>query len=373
MKILLCTNTFQNITNGPTKFANFLYLNGNKNNELEVHILTEDIKEDKERLYQCKIGMMKKMVFFAPIYRMFTYYLKANQLNKIYEFDYIIYNNSIYGLIHAYFKKGIVGMINDDNNQQDRAGLRWPLNYALIKKRIFKWFEKMAIRYSGIILTNSNYLTNLLRASYPDHAEKIVRLYKGVDLNKSNFKNYSNWEVKSLRNIKILFVKNDFRRGGIKILADSLSAINLNFLITVIGPQNKDFDVIKSFFKAPNLSLAFLGVQKQAKVFELMSNHHIFCVPALQEALGVANLEALNVGIPVVSSDAGGIPEVLDYGNCGFISKAGSAESLKDCLEICLYNKELRNKKVMHGFEHVKKFRAEYIPENLKKILNGQV
>jgi len=373
MKILLCTTTFKNITNGPTKFANFLYLNGRKDTELEVHILTEDIDEDREQLYQCKLGIMKKIVPFAPVYRMFKYYRKANQLNKKYQFDYVIYNNAIYGLIHAYFKKSIVGMINDDNNQQNRTGLQLPLKYEIIKKRVFKWFEKMAIRHSEMILTNSNYLTNLLRTAYPDHAGKIVRLYKGVDLNKVTSKNCSNWQVENLKCIQILFVKNDFQRGGIKILADSLSAINLNFSVTVIGPHDKYLEIIKSFFTAPNLSLVFLGVQGQAKVFELMSTHHIFCVPALQEALGVANLEALNVGIPVVSSDAGGIPEVLDYGNCGFISEAGSIESLKNCLEACLYNKELRNKKVMNGSEHVKKFKAEYIPENLKKILNGQV
>ncbi|MEO6837527.1 MAG: glycosyltransferase family 4 protein [Ginsengibacter sp.] len=372
MKILLCTTSFRNITNGPTKFANFLYRNGKGENGLEVHILTEDIWEEDSRLYKCHIGFLRKILPLAPIYRMIKYYSKSKQLNKIYDFDYVIYNNAVYGLIHAFFKNNIVGMINDYNNQEN-ISTRSVLNYGYIKKRIFKYFEKTAIKYSHLILTNSDFLNKQLKNSYRKYAPKMIRLYKGVEFRESLQKNDCSWNVEDLDNIKILFVKNDFITGGIRILAESLETFDLQFNVTIIGPDLKYADEIISYFKTPNITLDFIGRQSQSNVFNYMATHHIFCVPSLQEALGVANLEALNVGIPVVSSDAGGIPEALDYGNCGFLSEAGNTHSLAVSLKDCLYNKCGRKKKVLNGFEYVKKFKADSILKNLQQILDGSL
>jgi glycosyltransferase involved in cell wall biosynthesis len=354
--------------NGPTKFANFLYEKGDVGNDLEVHILTEDISKEKDRLYKCPIGFLKKILPVAPIYRMIKYYLKSQQLSKIYNFDYVIYNNAIYGLIHAFFKNNVVGMINDYNNQKNiSTGF---ISYGFIKKSIFKFFEKKAIKYSHLILTNSDFLVKELKNRYPRHSSKIVRLYKGVELKENLQKNNCNWHVEDLDVIKILFVKNDFITGGIKVLAESLTFINLQFKVTIIGPDLKYTDEIRSFFKPSNVTLNLIGRQAPKEVFNQMATHHIFCVPSLQEALGVANLEALNIGIPVVSSDAGGIPEALDHGNCGFLSRVADADSLSTALKNCIYKKEERCKKVINGFLQVRKFKSDFMPKNLNRILN---
>jgi glycosyltransferase involved in cell wall biosynthesis len=372
MKILLCTTTFKIIANGPTKFANFLYVNGSRNNDPEIHILTEDANGDRERLYECKLGIIKKILPLAPVYRMFKYYRRANQLNKKYQFDYVIYNNAIYGVLHGFLKSNVAGMINDYSNQTniEKSSL---FNYAYLKKSIFKHFEKLAISHLSLIITNSDFLTLTLSKNYPKEAAKIFRLYKGIDIKYTLRNNNYDWDVQSLKEIKILFIKNDFVTGGLEILSKSLSLINLKFSLTIIGPDLKYKDQIKSFFRSSNVALNIMGRQSQEKVYDCMATHQIFCVPSLQEALGVANLEALNIGISVVSSDAGGIPEVLDYGNCGFLSKAGDADSLTDSLKQSIYNREERKKKILNGFEHVNKFKDQYIPENLKKILNDQV
>ena len=372
MNVLLCTTSFKSIGNGPTKFATFLFQNGDGRNGLEIHVLTEDISEENTRLYKCRIGFLRKILPLAPIYRMIKYYSKSKQLNKIYHFDYVIYNNAIYGLINAFFKNNVVGMINDYNNQQN-ISTRSVFNYGYIKKSIFKYFEKKAIKYSHLILTNSDFLTKQLKNSYPMYAPKMFRLYKGVELKYNLKKNDCSWNVDNLENVKILFVKNDFITGGLKILAESLSFFELHFRLTVIGPDLKYAEEISSYFKTKNVVLNFIGRQSQKEVFNNLATHHIFCVPSLQEALGVANLEALNIGIPVVSSDAGGIPEALNYGSCGFLSETGSSRSLAVSLNDCLYKCNEREIKVQNGFEYVKKFGDDFILKNLKEILDGSI
>lgn len=372
MKILLCTNTFRDISNGPTKFANFLYKKCDGSEGLEVHILSEDIFEEDIRLYGCKIGFLKKVLPLAPVYRMIKYYLQSKKLDKIHRFDFVVYNNAVYGVIHAIYKPNVVGMINDYINQRNiSSGLL--LDYSYLKKSIFKYFEKKAITYSKLILTNSDFLTRELSNIYPKNADKFFRLYKGIEINGQLQRNNCYWNAEDTMPLKILFVKNDFITGGLQILAESLSLIELSFVVTIIGPDLQYADRIQSCFKSPNVTLNFKGRQPQNVVFEYLANHHIFCVPSLQEALGVANLEALNAGIPVVSSNAGGIPEALDYGKCGFLSETNNVHSLSETLKECIYQKDLRVRKVSDGFEYVKKFKADFIPENLIKVLNGKV
>jgi glycosyltransferase involved in cell wall biosynthesis len=53
----------------------------------------------------------------------------------------------------------------------------------------------------------------------------------------------------------------------------------------------------------------FLGYQ--AKVFEPLAAMDIFLFPSLKEAMGISVVEALAVGLPVVSSNVGGLPEVV--------------------------------------------------------------
>ncbi|MBU8922836.1 MAG: glycosyltransferase [Bacteroidales bacterium] len=62
------------------------------------------------------------------------------------------------------------------------------------------------------------------------------------------------------------------------------------------------------------------------------------------EPLGRSALEALASGVPVVASDSGGNPEIVEDGLNGFLYKTGDPASLADALERLLENDELRRK-----------------------------
>jgi N-acetyl-alpha-D-glucosaminyl L-malate synthase BshA len=61
----------------------------------------------------------------------------------------------------------------------------------------------------------------------------------------------------------------------------------------------------------------FLGEQDQ--VLPLLSIADVFLLPSAQESFGLAALEAMACEVPVVASDVGGLPEVIDHGRNGFL------------------------------------------------------
>lgn len=72
----------------------------------------------------------------------------------------------------------------------------------------------------------------------------------------------------------------------------------------------------------------FLG--KHASVDELLACADLFLLPSKNESFGLAALEALACGTPVIATDMGGIPELVVHGETGFVFPMGSVEEMAD-------------------------------------------
>ena len=66
--------------------------------------------------------------------------------------------------------------------------------------------------------------------------------------------------------------------------------------------------------------------------------------PASREGLGVAVLEAMSAGVAVVSSDAGGLPDIIQHDRHGLLFESGSGDALQDALLRMLGDEELRRR-----------------------------
>jgi N-acetyl-alpha-D-glucosaminyl L-malate synthase BshA len=72
--------------------------------------------------------------------------------------------------------------------------------------------------------------------------------------------------------------------------------------------------------------VAFLG--KQESFVELLAAADVFLLPSEQESFGLAALEALSCGVPVVASNIGGIPEQVDDGSTGYLAPMGDVAAM---------------------------------------------
>ncbi|MGD2122716.1 MAG: N-acetyl-alpha-D-glucosaminyl L-malate synthase BshA [Gemmatimonadota bacterium] len=74
--------------------------------------------------------------------------------------------------------------------------------------------------------------------------------------------------------------------------------------------------------------LLFLG--KHQSVDELLACADLFLLPSKNESFGLAALEALACGTPVVASNMGGLPEVIRHGETGYLFPLGSVEEMAE-------------------------------------------
>ena len=69
----------------------------------------------------------------------------------------------------------------------------------------------------------------------------------------------------------------------------------------------------------------FLG--KQNAVYEKLSAADLFLLPSQLESFGLAALEAMSCEVPVIATNAGGVPEVVEHGVDGFLVQPGDVQA----------------------------------------------
>jgi glycosyltransferase involved in cell wall biosynthesis len=91
------------------------------------------------------------------------------------------------------------------------------------------------------------------------------------------------------------------------------------------GPDRDDAEKEAGELKVED-SVRFLG--RLGNVANLLQASDLFLLPSQSESFGLAALEALACGVPVVSTRAGGIPELVEDGVSGILEPPGSVEAM---------------------------------------------
>lgn len=99
-------------------------------------------------------------------------------------------------------------------------------------------------------------------------------------------------------------------------------------------------------------NVSFLGWREDVPA--LMRSWHIFVLPSLDEGFGLAALEAMASGLPVIASDEGGLRELILDSQTGFLVPVGSPEAIANKIELLLDDADLRTKMGMLGRERAR-------------------
>ncbi len=73
-------------------------------------------------------------------------------------------------------------------------------------------------------------------------------------------------------------------------------------------------------------NVKFLG--KQERLVDILTSSDLFLLPSQAESFGLAALEAMACGLPVISSSVGGLPELVKHNETGFIAEIGDIDRM---------------------------------------------
>lgn len=164
------------------------------------------------------------------------------------------------------------------------------------------------------------------------------------------------------RNNKIphlLFLSNLLESKGVLVLLDACRILKdkgYSFVCDFVGGETSEIDAARFAREVESRGLNKLVVYQGRKYGDdkrtFFENSDIFVFPTFyrNETFGLVNLEAMEWKLPVVSTDEGGIPDVVKDGENGLICKKRDAESLSCCIERLLDSKELRVKLGEDGY-----------------------
>ena len=111
----------------------------------------------------------------------------------------------------------------------------------------------------------------------------------------------------------------------VKIFALIKEKINARLILIGDGPERAKIELLCRELGTCS-STSFLGNINNAR--EIVSISDLFLLPSETESFGLAALEAMSVGVPVISSNTGGLPEVNIDGYSGYLCDVGDTESM---------------------------------------------
>ncbi len=103
------------------------------------------------------------------------------------------------------------------------------------------------------------------------------------------------------------------------------------------GPERESCEAL-CLKKGIQEKVLFLG--NSSEVDKILCFSDLFLLPSEKESFGLAALEAMAVGVPVISSNTGGLPEVNIQGKSGFLSDVGNVDEMSENALKILVNPE---------------------------------
>jgi glycosyltransferase involved in cell wall biosynthesis len=209
---------------------------------------------------------------------------------------------------------------------------------AFTRKPSFFVRRKYLGRQIRYIAISNAVREKLVRLGVPENDISVV--YSGIDLGR-----FSRFDAEMAKQIaeKLGIAPGSFLVGSVgslvpckghTVLIEAISHAartipNLVCLIVGEGPHRAR---LEGLIRRRGLEEIVILTGQRGEVPELLSLMDLFVMPSLDEGLGLALLEAMAAGKPVVASDVGGIPEVVSDSETGLLVPAAQPRALAEAL-----------------------------------------
>jgi glycosyltransferase involved in cell wall biosynthesis len=236
------------------------------------------------------------------------------------------------------------------------------------------------IAKADMVIGVSDFVTDRLKARFPDLADRFHTLYNGVDAHE--FRPADSEVIRSEPQApRIICVGRVSPEKGIHTLINAFELVLRKFpsaKLDIIGPgrtgsrefldpsrQEPLLDEMDPFFRdresyvpylqsrlspAAREAVRFVGCVPHEKLLSYYQASDVFVIPSvIHEPFGIPLAEAMACGLPAVATSGGGFPEICDNHETGEMVRRGDANALAEAILRLLANPDLRRAQGIAG------------------------
>lgn len=174
--------------------------------------------------------------------------------------------------------------------------------------------EREGMEAADKVITVSNLTRNTVIEKYGIEPEKVVTVYNAVNPLPGKI----NLPIQKIRGIKtVTFMGRITRQKGPEYFVEVASLLlkrvpGVRFVMAGGGDlENKVIDYVARLGISDRFH--FTGFLKNDEVYQLLDISDVFIMPSVSEPFGIAPLEAMQAGVPVIVSRQSGVAEIVNY------------------------------------------------------------
>ena len=230
--------------------------------------------------------------------------------------------------------------------------LRYPIQFL---KRLNFYLLRTAAVKADLLFTYSNFSRRLLTNGMQGNYSNVIKtISPGVD------QSWFNVVVKKKEKISnILYFGRVEYEKGVDLLLKAFSHVLPLFpglKLHIIGEGNYlNFSKKLCIELGIKKNVIFYGWKETHEIQKIMSGCHLCVLPSRIESFGLTIAEAMAAGIPVISTKAGAIPELIKDKETGVLVPSEDIEALKNAIIYALENRDKMQNMAKVAHERVEK------------------
>ena len=209
---------------------------------------------------------------------------------------------------------------------------------------------------------------------------KIFKIKKEIEViqNFVDVKRFGKKPIDAFRRViapndeKIIIHASNFRRikrveDVVRIFAKVNASVPSKLLFVGDGPERP---AAEELCRELNLCDDMRFVGKQEQMEEILAIGDLFLLTSEYESFGLAALEAMAAGVPVISTNAGGLPEINVHDKTGYLGNVGDIETMSEYAIELLSDKEKLATFKANAVEHAQHFDIHNVVPKYEELYN---
>jgi glycosyltransferase involved in cell wall biosynthesis len=236
-----------------------------------------------------------------------------------------------------------------------------------------KLTSKMVFKNAAAVIALTEHMKVEIQNVYN---RDVFVIPNGIDLKK--FEDFTKNRIHNNEGRKkILFVGRLHTVKGVKYLIESMKIIKIDFpnIELILVGDGEEKCKLESLVKQFNLSeyVSFVGIVPNQQIPKCMIESDIFVLPSLSEGFGIVILEAMASGLPIVASNVGGIPYLVQNEINGFLVEPKNPDQIAEKVLHLLKNDKLMQDISDNNRKFVTKYEWKEIVLSLEKVYNTSI